>query len=143
MMNIYSWIKALHIVAVISFMAGMLYLPRLFVYHSAAAKGSATAETLKIMESRLDRMIMRPAIIVTWASGLALALMGEFFRAPWLQAKVGLVVLMTANYLYLVRARHALAQGENRHSPRYFRIVNEIPTLLMIVIIILVVVVKH
>jgi protoporphyrinogen IX oxidase len=139
MANIVSWIKALHIVAVIAFMAGMLYLPRLFVYHSAEPKDSATAETLKVMESRLDRMIMRPAIIVTWASGLALAIMSGFFRAPWLQAKLALVVLMTANYLYLVRARHALAQDENRHSPRYFRVVNEIPTLLMIVIVILVV----
>jgi protoporphyrinogen IX oxidase len=140
MADIYPWIKALHVVAVIAFMAGMLYLPRLFVYHAAAAKGSAEAETFKLMERRLDRMIMRPALFLVWASGIALALISEYFRVSWLQAKVGLVVLMTANYLYLVRARHALALGENRHSPRYFRIINEIPTLLMIAIVILAVV---
>jgi protoporphyrinogen IX oxidase len=136
----YPWIKALHIVAVIAFMAGILYLPRLFVYHARAEKGSSEATTFVVMERRLDQAIMRPALILTWASGLFLAWTGEFIGAHWLHAKFALVVLMTANYFYLVAARHALARGESRRSSRFFKFINEIPTLLMIAIVILVVV---
>jgi protoporphyrinogen IX oxidase len=140
MAPLYLWIKVLHIVSVISFMAGMLYLPRLFVYHASASAASSEAETFKLMERRLDCFIMRPALVLTWATGLFLAFVGEFTKAHWLHAKIGLVVLMTATYLYLVRTRHMLALGEKRHSPRFFRLVNEIPTLLMIFIVVLVVI---
>jgi putative membrane protein len=140
MPSFYLWLKALHIVAVIAFMAGMLYLPRLFVYHAGAAKGSSEASTFAVMERKLERFIMLPALIVTWATGLALAFTSGFILAPWLHAKLGLVVLMTGNYVYLMRLRQQLAQGENRHSPRFYRFINEIPTLLMIAIVILVVV---
>jgi len=138
--SLYLWIKVLHIVMVISFMAGMLYLPRLFVYHVAAAEGSSERETFKVMERRLERFIVLPALLLTWASGLFLAFSGDFIRMPWLHAKIALVVLMTANYFYLARTRQLLARGENRHSSRFFRFINEIPTLLMIAIVILVVV---
>jgi putative membrane protein len=129
MENLYPWIKAVHVIAVIAFMAGMLYLPRLFVYHAAAAKNSSESETFKVMERKLERFIMLPALILT-----------GFIHAPWLHAKLGLVVLLTINYLYLARARLLLARGDNRHSPRFFKVINEIPTLLMIVIVILAVV---
>jgi protoporphyrinogen IX oxidase len=140
MQNFYPWIKVLHIVALIAFMAGMLYLPRLFVYHAAAAKDPVQTETFKVMERRLDVMIMRPALVVTWITGLTLALMSGYSHAPWLHAKIALVVLLTANYFYLVWTRQVLARGEIRRSPRFFKILNEIPTLLMIGIVILVVV---
>lgn len=140
MANFYPWIKALHVVAVIAFMAGILYLPRLFVYHAQAERGSSEAATFAVMERRLDLMIMRPALILTWATGLFLAFSGEFIVAHWLHAKIALVVLMTANYFYLVSARHALARGESRRSAQFFKFINEIPTLLMIAIVILVVV---
>jgi protoporphyrinogen IX oxidase len=140
MASVYLWIKALHIVAVIAFMAGMLYLPRLFVYHARAQKGSSEAATFVIMERRLDQMIMRPALVLTWATGLCLAWAGEFIGAHWLHAKFALVVLLTANYFYLVAARHALARGDSQRSSRFFKFINEIPTLLMIAIVTLVVV---
>ena len=140
MENLYPWIKALHVIALISFMAGMLYLPRLFVYHAAAAKNSSESETFKVMERKLERFIMLPALILTWATGLTLAFASGFIHAPWLHAKLGLVVLLTGNYVYLAWTRLRLARGENRHSPRFFKLINEIPTLLMIAIVILAVV---
>src|SRR5580693_1948108 len=112
MQDFYPWIKVLHIVALIAFMAGMLYLPRLFVYHAAAAKHPVQTETFKVMERRLDVMIMRPALVVTWITGLTLALMSGYSHAPWLHAKIALVVLLTANYFYLVWTRQVLARGE-------------------------------
>ncbi|HKH81910.1 MAG TPA: CopD family protein [Methylovirgula sp.] len=134
--NFYLWVKALHILAVIAFMAGMLYLPRLFVYH-AKAENSAQAETFKIMERRLEMAIMRPALVLVYASGIALALKGGFFGALWLDWKLALVLLMTAIYVYLVWTRYRFAADANRHTARYFRMVNEIPTLLLIGIVVL------
>jgi protoporphyrinogen IX oxidase len=140
MADFYPWIKALHVIAIISFMAGMLYLPRLFVYHAAAPKMSSEAETFKVMERKLERFIMLPALILTWVTGLDLAFTSGFIHAPWLHAKLGLVVLLTANYIYLAWTRLKLERGESRHSPKFFKAINEIPTLLMIAIVILVVV---
>ena len=140
MADFYPWIKALHVIAIIAFMAGMLYLPRIFVYHAAAPKGSSESETFKVMERKLERFITLPSLILTWATGLPLAFMSGFIHAPWLHAKLGLVVLLTANYVYLAHTRLALERGENRHSPKFFKAINEIPTLLMIAIVILVVV---
>jgi putative membrane protein len=140
MSNIYLWIKALHVLAVISWMAGMLYLPRLFVYHAEAAPGSPTAETFEVMERRLMRAIMLPAMLVAWASGLTLAVQGDFFSAGWLHGKLLLVILMSAIHGYFARIRRDFAEGKNRHPSRFYRVINEIPTILMIGIVLLVIV---
>jgi putative membrane protein len=134
------WIKALHILAVISFMAGMLYLPRLFVYHVDAAPGSAQSETFKTMERRLLKGIMNPAIVVVWLTGLWLAYDTGFYRAPWLHAKFALVLVLTGFHGYFVRTVRVFAADANVRSARFYRFMNEVPTLLMILIVVLVVV---
>ncbi|HXT08708.1 MAG TPA: protoporphyrinogen oxidase HemJ [Roseiarcus sp.] len=134
------WIKALHILAVISWMAGMLYLPRLFVYHTGLTRGSEASEMFKLMERRLLKAIMNPAMIVTWATGLYIAYAYGFFRAPWLHAKLGLVVLLSGFHGYLSGRVRAFADDRNVKSQRFYRILNEVPTLLMIGIVVLVVV---
>jgi putative membrane protein len=134
------WIKALHILAVISFMAGMLYLPRLFVYHTDVAPGSAQSETFKLMERRLLKAIMNPAIIVVWLTGLWLAYDTGFYRVPWLHAKIALVLILTGLHGYFARIVRVFAADANVKSTRYYRILNEVPTVLMILIVVLVVV---
>lgn len=136
----YEWIKALHVIAVISWMAGMLYLPRLFVYHCGADKGSQQSETFKVMERRLLRAIMLPAMIVAWLSGLALAVTGNWLSAPWLHTKLVLVLGMSGVHGLFSRWQKDFASDRNFRSQKFFRIVNEVPTILMIGIIILVVV---
>ena len=141
--GLYLWIKALHIVAVISWMAGLLYLPRLFVYHCDAEPGSAASETFKVMERRLMAAIMTPALLVSWALGLGLiaALGLELFRdGYWLTVKVALVIVLTAAHLLMIRHLRDFARDRNRHSQRYFRILNEVPTVLMIAIVVMVIV---
>jgi protoporphyrinogen IX oxidase len=141
--GLYLWIKALHVVAVISWMAGLLYLPRLFVYHCDAEPGSAGSETFKVMERRLMAAIMTPAMLVSWALGLGLiAVLGlEVFRdGYWLTVKVALVIALTGAHLLMIRHLRDFARDRNRHSQRYFRILNEVPTVLMIAIVILVIV---
>jgi putative membrane protein len=133
----YLYLKALHIIAVISWMAGMLYLPRLFVYHVDAATGSVQSETFKVMERQLLKAIMTPAMIVSWLAGLALAYEGHWFAAPWFGIKLALVLAMTAVHGLLGRWVKDFAADRNRHTGKFFRIVNEIPTLLMIFIVIL------
>ncbi len=140
----YEWIKAFHIIAVIAWMAGMLYLPRLFVYHCAAEKGSVQSETFKVMERRLLRGIINPAMIATWIFGLWLAWLGPdsrygWFDAGWLQAKLVFVLALSAVHGLLSRWRKDFAADRNRHSQRFYRIINEIPTILMIGIVLLVV----
>lgn len=136
----YEWIKAFHIVAVIAWMAGMLYLPRLFVYHCKAPSGSTQAETFKIMERRLLKAIMLPAMIATWALGLVLAVQGGWLSFGWLHAKLLLVVVMSGMHGWLSRLARDFATNRNTHSQKFFRILNEVPTILMIAIVILVVV---
>ena len=141
----YEWIKAFHIIAVIAWMAGMLYLPRLFVYHCAAEKGSVQSETFKVMERRLLRAIMNPAMGATWLFGLWLAWDGPdsrfgWFAAPWLHVKIALVLALSAVHGMLAKWRKDFAVDNNRHSEKFYRIINEVPTILMIGIIILVVV---
>ncbi len=136
----YLWGKAIHVLAVISWMAGMLYLPRLLVYHSEAEKGSAQSETFKVMERRLLRGIINPAMVVAWAFGLWLAWKGFGFQGGWLHAKIAAVVLLSGVHGYLSSAVRKFAEDRNEKSARHWRIVNEIPTLLMIAIVILVVV---
>jgi putative membrane protein len=140
----YQWVKAFHIIAVIAWMAGMLYLPRLFVYHCAAEKGSVQSETFKVMERRLLRGIINPAMIATWALGLWLAWNGPdshygWFEAAWLHSKIALVVLLSVLHGFFARWRKDFANDENRHSARFYRIINEVPTILMIGIVLLVV----
>ena len=142
---LYAWIKAFHVIAVISWMAGMLYLPRLFVYHCAAAPGSVQSETFKVMERRLLRAIINPAMIASWVLGLWLAWEGPdsrygWFASGWFDAKLVLVLALSGVHGMLARWMKAFAVDQNRHSARFYRIINEVPTLLMIGIVILVVV---
>ncbi len=134
------WIKAAHVIAVISWMAGMLYLPRLFVYHAGAEPGSVQSETFKVMERRLYRLIINPAMIATWVFGLWLAWSQFGFMGGWLHAKIALVVAMSAVHGYLGSALRRFAEDRNEKPARHWRIVNEVPTVLMIVIVVLVVV---
>jgi protoporphyrinogen IX oxidase len=136
----YEWIKAFHVIAVIAWMAGMLYLPRLFVYHCDAKPGSPQSETFKAMERRLLKAIINPAMIVVWALGLWLAWDSGFFRAGWLQAKIVLVLVLSSLHGMLVRWARDFAQDRNQHSQRFYRIINEVPAVLMGVIVILAVV---
>src|SRR5581483_1441618 len=136
----YLWLKALHIIAVISWMAGLLYLPRLFVYHTTAAAGSEQSETFKTMELRLLRFIMTPAMKATWLFGLALVFTGGWLAAGWLQVKLVLVLAMTLMHGRMSHWQADFQHDRNRRTQKFFRIANEIPTLLMIAIVILAVV---
>lgn len=137
---LYPWLKAVHIIAVISWMAGMLYLPRLFVYHCEAEPGSKQSETFKVMERRLLTMIVNPAMIATWALGLWLAWDGGWLDAGWFHAKLALVVVLSGVHGMFSRWVRDFAADRNRHAQKFYRIVNEVPTLLMIAIVILAVV---
>lgn len=136
----YLWIKALHVIAVISWMAGMLYMPRLFIYHVDAEPGSVQASTFSVMERRLFRIIMTPAMVLSWIFGLYLAWNGYGFAAGWLHLKLLAVVALTVAHIYFGRAVGAFEKGNYIRDGRYWRIMNEVPTVLMIVIVILVVV---
>ena len=137
MSNLFLWLKALHIVAVIAWMAGMLYLPRLFVYHAMAETGSKQSETFKVMEWRLLRFIINPAMIATWALGLWLAWEGGLFRSGWLHAKLALVLALSAMHGFFVRWVKDFQVDRNTRSPKFYRIANEIPTVLMVLIVLL------
>lgn len=143
-MDWYLWIKSLHVISDIAWMAGLLYLPRLFVYHVDAVAGSVQSETFKTMERRLLVFIMTPAMVVSWITGLALVygLFGEggFDGAGWLHGKLLLVLLMSGAHGFFAGAVRRFAQDVNRRSARFYRIMNEVPTLLMIGIVVLVVV---
>jgi putative membrane protein len=136
----YPWLKALHVISVIAWMAGIFYLPRLFVYHAEAAPGSEKSETFKVMERRLLKAIMNPAMIATWVFGILVAFAGGWWSAPWLHAKLLLVLVMSGLHGWLARCRRDFAEDRNRYTARTYRIANEVPTLLMILIVILVVV---
>jgi putative membrane protein len=138
----YPWLKALHIIAVIAWMAGLLYLPRLFVYHAGVKMGSDQAATFEVMERRLFRGIMVPALAMTYGFGiLLLAIPGTVdWRQRWIWAKLALVLLLTMFHFALAAWRHVFAAGRVPHSARFFRMVNELPTLAMIAIVVLVVV---
>ena len=133
------WIKALHIIAVIAWMAGMLYLPRLFVYHADAPVGSATSETFKVMERRLLKAIINPAMIVVFLTGLYLAYVTGYWQSPWLHAKFILVLILGALHGYFARYVRLFANDANLRPARFFRFLNEAPTVLMILIVLLVV----
>jgi protoporphyrinogen IX oxidase len=136
----YLWIKALHVLAVISWMAGLLYLPRLFVYHSSAEIGSILSETFKIMERRLFKAIMTPAMIITWATGLWMSSESGFMRENWFQLKFVFVLAMTATHFYFSKLCYVFSSNINTRSSIYYRVWNEIPTIFMIFIVILVII---
>jgi putative membrane protein len=136
----YPWLKSLHVVAVISWMAGMLYLPRLFVYHTQVETASQTSELFKVMERRLLEYIMNPAMIVSWVVGLWIAWEVFGMRGGWLHAKLALTLLLSGVHGYLAKAVRDFAADRNTKATRHWRIVNEAPTLLMIAIVVLVIV---
>jgi len=137
----YLWIKALHVIAVIAWMAGILYLPRLFVYHAQSAVGSPSSETFKVMEAKLYRIIMTPAMIVAWICGLGLiALNPTLLGSGWLPVKLLFVVGLTVSHFLMNAWRLDFSRDANRRSQKFFRIANELPTLAMIVIVIMVIV---
>lgn len=136
----YPWIKALHIVAIISWMAGLLYLPRLFIYHSDCEPDSDQARTFSIMERRLMAVIMNPAMIVSWVLGLYLAWSVFGFQGGWLHAKIACVLALSGVHGYFAGAVRRFGQGQYVKTPRFWRMMNEAPTLLMIAIVILAVV---
>lgn len=138
--DLYLWAKAIHVIAVISWMAGMLYLPRLLVYHAESEVGSPQSELLKVMERRLLRLIINPAMIVTWTFGLWLAWRGFGFVGGWLHAKIGAVLVLSGTHGYLSAAVRRFAEDRNTRSSRHWRLVNEVPTVLMIFIVVMVIV---
>lgn len=141
-MSGYLWLKALHILSVIAWMAGLLYLPRLFVYHASAAVGAEPSETFKVMERRLFRAIMTPAAVASWIFGIwMLALNPAILESAWwMPLKLVLVIVLTGIHMLLWAHLRAFAENRNRKPAGYFRVLNEVPTLLMIVIVVLVVV---
>jgi len=139
LLDYYLPIKALHVIAVIAWMAGLFYCPRLFVYHTETRAGAPDHERFVRMERRLLKMIMAPAAIAAWIFGLMLAWLGDWWAAPWFELKLALVVAMTLMHVNCVVWQRAFAAGTNRHPARYFKMWNEVPTVLMIAIVVLVV----
>ena len=136
----YPWVKAFHIIAVIAWMAGMLYLPRLFVYHCETVPGSAESERFKRMERRLLKAIVDPAMIAVWVLGLCLAFSSDAWAQHWLQAKLALVLVMSGVHGLYARWVRRFAADANTHAARFYRIWNEVPTVLLVGIVILAVV---
>lgn len=134
------WVKAAHIVSVIAWMAALLYLPRLMVYHAPAGKGSELSETLKVMERRLLRFIATPAMLASWFFGLWLAFLANVWTEPWFLAKLALVLALSAYHGAAARSVRHFAHDRNSHSARFYRIANEIPTVILIAIVVLAVV---
>lgn len=133
----YPWIKALHVISVIAWMAGLLYLPRLFVYHAGTEPGTESSETFKVMERRLLRAITTPAMIASLVFGLLLLTTPGIFQQGWLHAKLLLVLGMFAMHGFLARWRKDFEADRNRHPARFYRFMNEIPTVLMVLIVLL------
>ncbi|HEY9537092.1 MAG TPA: protoporphyrinogen oxidase HemJ [Kiloniellaceae bacterium] len=136
----YLWVKALHILAVIAWMAAFLYLPRLFVYHCQAEPGSRQSETFKVMERRLLRGIMNPSMMIAWAAGLALMVNLEAWTEGWFHVKAAAVVVLTGLHMMVARWQRDFAADANSRSERFYRIMNEVPALLMVLIVVMAVV---
>jgi protoporphyrinogen IX oxidase len=139
---VYLWVKAFHIIAVISWMAGLLYLPRLFVYHTMAEPGGEAARFFEIMERRLLKAIMTPAMLIAWILGLYLVFgLGavSFSTEIWFQLKLGLLIVLTAYHFFLSGCVKTFASGANTRSTRFYRIINEVPTIVMILVVCLVI----
>jgi len=140
-MNLYLLFKSLHLIAVVSWMAGLLYLPRIFVYHVENFEKKQTTEIFEVMEKRLYFYIMRPAMVLSWIFGITLILIVGFetFSFLWLQIKLALVVLLTIYHEYLGKCMRLLKSGKNKKSSKFYRIINEIPTILLILIVFIVI----
>jgi protoporphyrinogen IX oxidase len=138
--SLYLWFKAAHVVAIIAWLAALLYLPRLMVYHCAAEAGSVQSETFKVMERRLLMAIANPAMLAAWVFGLTIAVQGGWFQSGWMHAKLLLVILLSGYTGYLSKQVKVFAADRNQKSARFFRILNEVPTVLMIAIVVLVIV---
>ena len=136
----YLWLKAFHIIAVVAWMAGLFYLPRLMVYHRRTAIGGETSETFKVMERRLLKAIINPAMIVTWLAGLYLAWAGHWYASGWFHAKLTLVLILSGVHGFFSRWVKDFAADKNTRSQKFYRIINEVPTVLMVFIVILVIV---
>jgi putative membrane protein len=136
----YEWIKALHVIAIIAWMAGMLYLPRLFVYHCEAEIGSKQSETFKVMERRLFKGIINPSIIAAWILGLYLAWAGHWLASGWFHVKLVLALILSGLHGFYSRWVKDFAADRNQRSQKFYRIINEVPTVLMIGIVIMVIV---
>ncbi|MBS1302447.1 protoporphyrinogen oxidase HemJ [Loktanella sp. SALINAS62] len=138
----YDWIKSLHVIAVIAWMAGLFYLPRLFVYHAERAKtGSELDQTFQIMEQKLLRLIMNPSMITAWVCGILLIGMGGLdFGAVWGWAKLLAVIAMTVAHMWMAARRKDFAAGRNTRSGRTYRIANEAPTILMVIAVVAIIV---
>ena len=136
----YLWVKAVHVIAIIAWMAGLLYLPRLFIYHCASEPGSVQSETFKTMEQRLLRIIMNPAMIIAWVLGLWLAWQGGWFSSPWFHLKLVCLIALSGVHGYFAAAVRNFATDDNTKTERHWRIMNEAPTILMIAIVIFVIV---
>jgi putative membrane protein len=133
----YNWIKAFHIIAIIAWMAGMLYLPRLFVYHCQAPAGSPQSETFKLMERRLLKAIINPAMVAAWILGIWLVWSGGWYASAWLQLKLALALMLSGLHGFYVRWVRDFSNDQNRRSQKFYRIINEVPTVLMIAIVLL------
>ena len=140
-MNMYLLLKSLHLISVISWMAGLLYLPRIFVYHSENNDKQNTSEIFKTMEKKLFNYIMMPAMILTWLFGLFLVFFLEFsvFLELWMQLKVVFVLLLTFYHFYLGRCVKLFSINQNVNSSKFYRIINEVPTILLILIVFIVI----
>jgi len=138
--NAYLWVKALHVVSIIAWMAGLLYLPRLFVYHCQAQIGSNQSETFKIMERRLLRAIMNPAMIASWGFGIWMIVSQNLWNDGWVHAKLTGVVLLTVCHMMMGKWRKDFESDQNQRPERFYRMMNEVPTVLMIAVVILVIV---
>ena len=138
-MDLFLWIKSFHVIAIIAWMAGILYLPRLFVYHVDAEVGSVQSESFKVMERRLLKAIINPSMIVSWILGLWMAYELQAWHDGWFHAKLTLVVIMSGMSGYLSHCVKTFARDENKKSGRFYRMLNEVPTVLMIGIVILVI----
>jgi len=134
----YEWVKAFHVIAVMSWMAGLLYLPRLFVYHAQAELWSVRSETYKLMERRLLKAIMNPAMIISWALGIWMIVLNpSLFEFGWMWVKFGCVILMTACHMVFAKMRRQFEEDSAIRKDKRYRIWNEVPTLLMVVIVIM------
>jgi putative membrane protein len=134
-LDMFLWIKAIHIISVIAWMAGLLYLPRLFVYHSDKEIEQNTSNTFKVMERKLYRFIMNPSVALVWITGLIL-----FYYSgieTWLLVKIALVILMTFFHIFLGQRLRDFTADANKYSSRFFRIINEVPTIIMIIVVFL------
>lgn len=136
----YAWVKALHVMSILAWMAGLFYLPRLFVYHAQAQIGSNQSETFKVMERRLLRAIMNPAMVSSWVFGLWMFVSNELWTEGWMHAKLACVVLMTVAHMFMAKWRKDFERDANERPESFFRIANEVPTALMVAIVIFVIV---